>query len=1282
MIVAGRFELERLAGSGGMAEIHLARDRTRGGAKVALKMLLSKRRADEVGRFEREAELLAGLHHPSIVEYVAHGVHDGNAWLAMEWLEGEDLHARLRRGALSIAEAIGVGIQIADALAAAHAMGIVHRDIKPANLFLVDSDLTRLKVLDFGIARVRDVRSRHTATGSILGTPGYLAPEQARGVREIDTRADVFALGCVLFECIAGTPAFSGEHVMSILAKILLEEAPRLGERVPDVPPMLDALVARMLAKDPSERPEGGAASGAALRSVPLTARSTVAPPPVVEPTALTIEEQRLLCVVLLEESEPRSVEASTAKTVTIDEGRDLADRVRGLGGRVEPLADGSWVITPARGGSAADQAVSAAQCALAIHALFPDRRMAIATGRVDAGAHILLGEVIDRAARELRGGVGVRIDEVTAGLIDARFDVRPDDGSLRLHREREGTEGPRTTLGRESPFVGRDAEIGTLLGLLEEVEDDSVAHAALVTGGPGVGKSRLHRELVRAARARPDKPPPLVWTARADPMRAGSPFGLIADLLQRAASIRAGESIETRRDKLLTLVQSVVPGGEGLRIAEFLGEAIGAPFAEEESVQLRAARREARLMADQIRRAWLDFLRAQLDRGTLLVVLEELHWGDLPSVRLVEAAVDDLHERPLFVLALARAEVREQFPRLFQDRLVQLQLTELSRKGSERLVRQMLGTHANAERVERIVAHAGGNAFFLEELVRAAIAGHSQSLPETALAMAEASFAKLSAEARRVLRAASIFGRSFWPSGVRALVAASEREVEHALEELTDAEIAVERDHARFVGERELGFRHLLLREAAYAMLTPRDRALGHRLAGDWLEAAGETDASALAEHFARGELPVRAIRWFRIAAHRALEGNDIDSAIAHARRALSFGAEGEERGVLEYVLCEAYHWRGAYAEGEPYGRAALEHLPKGSPAWCTALGETALSCGSLGHREHLMQYVEQVLAVAPEDAIDPPLVLARTRVGIELLFAGELALAHQLVDRVGAAARAIADRDPAVVARVLQFRCLVARMQGDPNAPLELDALSAEAYEAAGDLRRGAFRRCDRGYSLSVIGRFAEAVPILEHAIETGERLAIDPLTAGALNNLGLALAYSGRLAEGRAAESRAVEMLDAQQNHRVGANARIYLAKILVLSGELEEAEAQAEASVRIADKVTTMLTYARAMLASVRLKRGKIALALEEARAAKLLLDSLGGIDDGEAFVRLTWAQALRAGGDEAEARRAIADARDRVLGAASKLSDPSSRDSFLRNVPENAEIVALANELGA
>ncbi len=284
-ILDGRFELGRVAASGGMGVVFRGVDRQTGGL-VAVKTL---RDTDGAERFRREVQVLSGLRHPGIVAYLGHGTAAGELYLVMEWLEGEDLGTRLAGVDVSVEEAVSVALQIASALAAAHAQGIVHRDIKPSNVFLADFRLDRLKLLDYGIAR-HGGASTLTELGTVLGTPAYMSPEQARGDRDIDARADVYALGALLFRCLTGNPPFEADGREALLAAVVHRPAPRLRD-LARVPRALDDLVGRMLEKDPRRRPADGnavlaelSAVGTGGEDVPLTAAlaSTViqGPPP------------------------------------------------------------------------------------------------------------------------------------------------------------------------------------------------------------------------------------------------------------------------------------------------------------------------------------------------------------------------------------------------------------------------------------------------------------------------------------------------------------------------------------------------------------------------------------------------------------------------------------------------------------------------------------------------------------------------------------------------------------------------------------------------------------------------------------------------------------------------------------------------------------------------------------------------------------------------------------------------------------------------------------------
>ncbi len=250
------YEVLRVIGEGGMGRVYEARHLRLSNKRFALKLLHPEfsRQPDVVTRFQREAEAASALSHPNVVSvYDVNTAPDGRPYLVAELLEGEQLGDLLtRRGKLPVAEAVRIVRQIPRALAAAHDHGIVHRDVKPENVFLVDGG-NLVKVLDFGISKLGHGSEKLTKTGTVMGTPDYMAPEQARGDR-VDSRADVYAVGALLYRALTGRKPFIAADPMATLTAVLTQEPPRPTAVEGGIPLGLELVIQRAMAKKPEER--------------------------------------------------------------------------------------------------------------------------------------------------------------------------------------------------------------------------------------------------------------------------------------------------------------------------------------------------------------------------------------------------------------------------------------------------------------------------------------------------------------------------------------------------------------------------------------------------------------------------------------------------------------------------------------------------------------------------------------------------------------------------------------------------------------------------------------------------------------------------------------------------------------------------------------------------------------------------------------------------------------------------------------------------------------------
>jgi hypothetical protein len=1278
-VLADRFTIERPVGGGGMGSVYRAIDGLTG-RRVAVKVMdTDDERLAE--RFLREARVLAELDHPAIVRYVAHGyAADGEPYLAMEWLEGEDLHQRLRQKGVTIVETLTLARRVSVALAVAHARGVVHRDIKPSNLLLVGSDPALTKVVDFGIARLEVAGQPLTRSGLVLGTVGYMSPEQASGAPDVDARTDVFALGCVLFQCLTGTPPFVGEHAVAVLAKVLHEEAPRVRSLRAEVPAALDDLVARMLSKERSERPADILSVCRVIEALDAASLGATngahrAPAPVSD------GEQRIISLVLVEPARtgpfaPATVVRTAQGEVPREDLAALGDLVERHGGELQVLANGALLSWFSARSDVVDQAGRVAACALALKGASPDACVAVATGRAEVSGRSTAGPVIDRAARLLLGehedeeGVsGVLVDDVTAGLLEGSFTIRAcGDGRLLLTGSNVlGGEG-RRLLGKISPFVGRDKELGLLEATLRECIDDRVARAVLVIGPAGIGKSRLRSEFVQRAQARGDVG---VLIARADPVAAGSALLLGRQLIRRAADLVDGAPVVQQRERLRAHLAALFSGADLTRIADFLGEIVSIRTVEEPSPQLRAARNDPRLMADWLRRSFVEWLRAECDARPLVIVLEDLHWGDLPSVTYLGEVLYDHPELPLLILALGRPEVREAFPKMWPSRSRQeIELGGLTRRASERLVRTALGETVGPALVERVVRQADGNAFYLEELIRRVAERPDETLPETVLAMVESRLARLPAEARRLLRAASVFGGVFWEGGIALLIGAETRreDLRSHLQSLVEHELIEPNRDDELLMKEAYSFRHGLLREAAYAMLTEVDRVAAHRLAGEWLEAKGETDAAMMADHFEQGGSRDRAVEWLVRAASQAYESGNLEATLAQAERGLALGANGEQGGLLNTAAAWSLTWTGAWPRVFDFAVAGLRTIPIGTIDWFRAAASVVVSSSCLGNPGGAMEVLGALSTWAGTPEATGPYAFSIYVLTMGCYEFGQRDMAESFVERLQALARTRAARDPAFDGWCELTNAYHFMRSDDPGAALCCVRRAVACFEVLCD---DASRMMAQHNDAMVRMELEQPEPAAKAArvmTENKERL-------GVVGSWGAMFSAWATVQAGQHAE--AIELarpLLGGPDALLAENARCAIAE-----AELELGLSSAEATARqILAGPFIPDTHANALgvLARIELREQRWQTAAQVA-AKGIAVQKDGVAPRAMSILKLVLAEALLGSGDLEGGRAALRDARDRILRIAGTLDESSERAAYLERVRTHVRTMELA-----
>jgi hypothetical protein len=1128
-----RFAVEREVGRGAAGIVFRAVDRN-DGSVVALKLIdLPEPDLQSRSRFLQEGAVLSSLDHPGIVRIVDFGTlgpqpvelvgrHFGpeTPFLAMEWLDGLDLQRRSAERPLNLPQSVECSRQVASALSAAHARGIVHRDVKPSNVFLVESQQSPLtaKLLDFGVA-IGDGQDLAITGPSMVGTPAYMAPEQARGDSAVDARCDVYSLGATLFELVAGRPPHVGPTPIAMLVKVVSTPPQRLSELMVDVPEALDELLAEMLALESNDRP----VSAEVERRLAGIGRD-----PRLPQLASQLETQRES----VHSSVSRLVTTVVALGVATGAKRDLElKQLRERGAEAVKLASDSLVaylgMRRAHGGEA-KLAIELGKALAGASA-----RVGVATGRALVDLARPVGEVVDRAsalAREARPGA-LYADETSMELARGSFEFArgPSSSSWVV-----GASVPERRRSRDNtPFVGRGGELETMVSSFERCFDDRQPVVVSITGPPGIGKSRLSREFLRRIEEHPITTAPItersagtgtqvreqaapssevrVVQVRCDAFGRARALGIAADALSELLVIPKGAGVEAVHRVLAPL--GLVHDESGVLATLLAGE----PFPE--VVDPQRARDILYLTMTEV------LLKATAGVSTVLV-LEDVQWCDPESVAWFDHALSRAAGRSLLLLVCARPAFWREDPQRFAGRdHLRIELRPIARRACMQIARAVIGCDVDDPKLDQIAQQAAGSPLFAEELARLMAAGKPPAAAPTIEAAIQVSLDALEPAGRDAILRMSVFGLTAWDRGLEALGAPNGAEV---LSRLSGAELVVEQPTSRFGGAREYRFKHALVRDVAYASTSDAMRAEMHAAAAAWLSEVGE-DAATIAEHYDLGGEHERAASYWERAARRALAANALKDACRMADRALTFAEDRQRSFARAMLLDEVYSRLDERAAERSDAIEAMEDNAYDEASEVRTMGararyDHARSAGA-DVEERLLEVVRRSaeLGMLDEEARCSATLATR------YAYAGELSMAENEAAHLLKLAGERGVHWAAVDA--WQALAVVYQTRGELAAALQARRNSARAARAAGLKQREAMLTINLGFALTTIGARDEA----RREIEAGIRMAEDIGSAGTVRlgrmillgwaaHFGAEPSLDGALAEPRASADEA--------------------------------------------------------------------------------------------------------------------------------------------------------------
>ncbi len=1281
--VGGRFHIEREVGRGGVGIVYKAADEVTG-QKVALKVIaISGVDAGEEARFKREGRVLAGLRHPGIVQLVAFGqLDDGAPYVAMEWLEGEDIAQRQRRANIPISTSLEIAAQIADALHAAHVAGIIHRDVKPSNVILLQRDEGAevvAKLVDFGVAAAEDAKL--TRTGAIIGTPAYMAPEQARGDEGVDARADLYALGATLFEMVSGRPPHVGPTPIAILARLVTTPPPRLSDVIPTVPDSLDALMAELLSTAPEERPASAGVVAERLREIgeelksrasdsrELRVRETDPPMSLVGPSSSAAPTA----------SSGGSRLVTTILATHVPKGparQRLIAHLRARGAEATELGGDAIVAHLGVRRALGDEATRAVDLALRLAKM--NATVGIATGRSRVERTRPIGEVVDRAAALARDGQRgqVLLDITTSELTRGRYELQArDDGTAVV----ASTHGQRKDGVGGAPFVGREAELAQIVASFDRSLEDRSPILVTITGAPGIGKTRLRREAIQ--RISSHSSGARIFLMRCETFAKGQALGVLSDLARQMAGVPKGVSLADARSAVDALVHVLSVTLEPDQVEPIVRLMANEPLPE--LADARAAR-------DAIWLALTNLLLAFARRAPIVLGIEDAQWADSDSLAWLDHALGRSAGCALWMLLTTRPSLwREEGPRFAGRDHVRIELRPLAKRAVRSIARSILGERlagAGDQIADNIAAQAGGSPLFAEELARLAAQGRDAVQAPTIEAAMQVQLDALDDGAREAASRLAVFGQLGWDAGLEALRVPNALDV---LRQLAASEIVVEQASSRFRGTREWGFKHALMREVAYAGLGEDALRDLHAAAGSWLAKMGEDDAT-VARHFELGQSWTEAANHLEKAARRALAANALADAVSMSEKSLAFADDKPTQFARAQILDEAWNRQDARAGERDSAVRAMEDAVFDDASEVRARGARVRYEDACGGDAETSARLDQVRLAAKTAGLVDEEARCAAALASRRAFAGELDLAAEAAEEL----LTLAQKHGIAGAEVDAWQTLavVRQARGDVGAALEARRSAARAASSAGLKTREAMLTINVGFALTTVGALAEARLAIESGIVLAQAIG-SPGTVrhGQMNLLCWAATFGGDPAlEPILAEPRALADAAATGSwvpHDRATLGVLFYRGMELLRNDDGKCSAAAQVLLRIAaqgyrtTKMLDVVPVAMGLLAEAERRCGHREKALELAREAASLLDGGSPSLLNEAPVFLALHDACVDVGDLEEARSAIRRGVPRlVLRVKGLAGTPYGRD-FLQQLPSNAGFLAAAEAYG-